>query len=318
MLRALLPLCDEVVCTSNANPRALSPATLASLTEQLGGPPTRLERRPAPRAGAAPASSPGPSGAVLATGSIYLVADLLRAASAQPPPGRGGPCERRPRRRPSLAMIAGGRGRRRAGDPRLLRARATCFGAAVPVTPSAASSLPSDARGLRDRDRRPQPGRQPADPLPRRDLGSRWLLDVRGRPPADRRPDARRLRGGRGDPVPVRGGDRLHDRAPAGVPRRRARARARDAGRRGADGRAGLPPLPALRLRGQGGLPALPELHAQAQGPVHELQQAARPARGSSARTARRRSRACTPRRGAAGAGAERPPRRPVDVLPPQ
>ena len=31
MLRALLPLCDEVVCTSNANPRALLPATLASL-----------------------------------------------------------------------------------------------------------------------------------------------------------------------------------------------------------------------------------------------------------------------------------------------
>ena len=46
MLRALVPLCDEVVCTSNANPRALPPATLASLTEQLGGPPTRIEPDP--------------------------------------------------------------------------------------------------------------------------------------------------------------------------------------------------------------------------------------------------------------------------------
>jgi dihydrofolate synthase/folylpolyglutamate synthase len=84
MLRALLPLCDEVVCTSNANPRALSPATLASLTEQLGGPPTRLEGDPH-RALALARDLAGPDGAVLATGSIYLVADLLRGADSTLP-----------------------------------------------------------------------------------------------------------------------------------------------------------------------------------------------------------------------------------------
>ena len=37
MLRELLPLCGEVVCTASANPRALPPATLQSLCGQLGG-----------------------------------------------------------------------------------------------------------------------------------------------------------------------------------------------------------------------------------------------------------------------------------------
>ena len=85
MLRSLLPLCDEVVCTSNANPRALSPATLASLTEQLGGPPTRLEGDPH-RALTLARDLAGPPGAVLATGSIYLVADLLRGTDSDSAP----------------------------------------------------------------------------------------------------------------------------------------------------------------------------------------------------------------------------------------
>ena len=84
MLSELAPLCDEIVCTSSANPRALPPATLASLTEQLGGPPTRLERDPH-RAVALARDLAGPDGAVLATGSIYLVADLLRPAGATSP-----------------------------------------------------------------------------------------------------------------------------------------------------------------------------------------------------------------------------------------
>jgi dihydrofolate synthase / folylpolyglutamate synthase len=84
MLRALLPLCDEVICTSNANPRALPPGTLASLTEQLGGPPTRLEADPH-RALRLARELAGREGAVLATGSIYLVADLLRPAGAHGP-----------------------------------------------------------------------------------------------------------------------------------------------------------------------------------------------------------------------------------------
>jgi dihydrofolate synthase/folylpolyglutamate synthase len=81
MLRELLPLCDEVVCTANANPRALPPATLQSLCRQLGGPPARTvpdPRRALDEARAAAARD----GVVVATGSIYLIADLLRPAGA--------------------------------------------------------------------------------------------------------------------------------------------------------------------------------------------------------------------------------------------
>jgi dihydrofolate synthase/folylpolyglutamate synthase len=76
MLRALLDKTVAAVFTSSRNPRALPPATLASLAEQLSGP--RSEIVPDPRAAVARAQAlAGPDGAVLATGSIYLVADLL-------------------------------------------------------------------------------------------------------------------------------------------------------------------------------------------------------------------------------------------------
>lgn len=78
MLAALLPHCAHVMVTSNANPRALSPATLESLAEQLGG--RDVRREPDPRRALARARElAGPDGVVLATGSIYLIADLLRA-----------------------------------------------------------------------------------------------------------------------------------------------------------------------------------------------------------------------------------------------
>ena len=77
MLGALLPHCAHVVVTSNANPRALSPATLESLAEQLGG--SDVRREPDPRRALERARElAGPGGVVLATGSIYLIADLLR------------------------------------------------------------------------------------------------------------------------------------------------------------------------------------------------------------------------------------------------
>ncbi|MDP1847751.1 MAG: cyanophycin synthetase [Solirubrobacteraceae bacterium] len=90
MLRTLLPLCAGVVFTANASPRVLSPATLASLAGQIGAPaiarveadPRRavaLARRLAAELGACA------GGVVLATGSIYLVADLVRPHGA----GRG-------------------------------------------------------------------------------------------------------------------------------------------------------------------------------------------------------------------------------------
>jgi dihydrofolate synthase/folylpolyglutamate synthase len=82
MLRALLPLCAEVICTAAANPRALPAATLESLCRQLGGPPARTV--PEPRAALAAArAAAGPDGVALATGSIYLIADLLRPAGAR-------------------------------------------------------------------------------------------------------------------------------------------------------------------------------------------------------------------------------------------
>jgi dihydrofolate synthase/folylpolyglutamate synthase len=82
MLRALLPHCTQIVCTSNTNPRALSPATLKSLTEQLGGPEALTERDPHNALTRAQELA-GPDGTVLATGSIYLVADLLSEPGTQ-------------------------------------------------------------------------------------------------------------------------------------------------------------------------------------------------------------------------------------------
>jgi dihydrofolate synthase / folylpolyglutamate synthase len=77
MLRALLPRCSRFVCTAAPSPRALSPATLASLVEQLGA---HAEIVPAPRAAVARAQElAGPEGAVIATGSIYLIAELVSA-----------------------------------------------------------------------------------------------------------------------------------------------------------------------------------------------------------------------------------------------
>jgi dihydrofolate synthase/folylpolyglutamate synthase len=77
MLRELLPSCAGLVCTASANPRALPAATLASLAGQtsLEGP---IEVVADAHAAVARARElAGPDGAVLATGSIYLIADLL-------------------------------------------------------------------------------------------------------------------------------------------------------------------------------------------------------------------------------------------------
>jgi len=82
MLRALVGKCRAMVCTASRNPRALPPATLASLAEQLGGPPTEVVRDPHAAVRRARELA-GPGGAVLATGSIYLVADLVGEAAGR-------------------------------------------------------------------------------------------------------------------------------------------------------------------------------------------------------------------------------------------
>src|SRR4051812_2756420 len=81
MLRALLPLCSAAVFTRSANPRSLPPATLQALAAQVGGPAESecvADPRAAVERGVALA---GPDGAVIATGSIYLIADLVRERS---------------------------------------------------------------------------------------------------------------------------------------------------------------------------------------------------------------------------------------------
>jgi dihydrofolate synthase / folylpolyglutamate synthase len=81
MLSALIPKCDALVLTASQNPRALPPPTLESLAGQLGGPPAEVIRNP--RAALARAREmAGRDGLVLATGTIYLIADLLRPAGA--------------------------------------------------------------------------------------------------------------------------------------------------------------------------------------------------------------------------------------------
>jgi dihydrofolate synthase/folylpolyglutamate synthase len=74
MLGALLPLAENVVFTRTSNPRALPPGTLAHLSERpdaitVGNPTAALEHAK---------ELAGSGGAVLATGSIYLIADLVR------------------------------------------------------------------------------------------------------------------------------------------------------------------------------------------------------------------------------------------------
>lgn len=82
MLAALLPACQAVVLTSSHNPRALPPATLQSLTKQLGGPTGEIVSDP--RVALAHARElAGPEGVVLATGSLYLVAELVRPAGSR-------------------------------------------------------------------------------------------------------------------------------------------------------------------------------------------------------------------------------------------
>jgi dihydrofolate synthase/folylpolyglutamate synthase len=86
MLRELLPLCDQVVFCRIDNPRALSPATLVSIARQVGG--VAADRvhtgRDARDAVALARELAGHDGIVLATGSIYLLADLLRPLRAGP------------------------------------------------------------------------------------------------------------------------------------------------------------------------------------------------------------------------------------------
>ena len=76
MLRELAPLAERVVCTASRNPRTLPAGTLHTLAGQLG---IAAEVEPDPAAALARARAlAGPGGVALATGSLYLLADLKR------------------------------------------------------------------------------------------------------------------------------------------------------------------------------------------------------------------------------------------------
>ena len=80
MLAELLPLCRSAVYTQPAHPRALSPGALEALGGESGVP-CETAADPAAAIERAVALA-GPQGAVIATGSIYLMADLLRDPGA--------------------------------------------------------------------------------------------------------------------------------------------------------------------------------------------------------------------------------------------
>jgi folylpolyglutamate synthase/dihydropteroate synthase len=84
MLAALLGVCERAWFTAPPSSRALSPAALQSLARQLGFDAVECEPQPG-RALEQARGWAGESGerrAVLATGSIYLVGDLLRGLGA--------------------------------------------------------------------------------------------------------------------------------------------------------------------------------------------------------------------------------------------
>ena len=84
MLAELLALCAGAVFTKSTNPRALSPATLASLADQVGPLATTCVESDPREALVVARELAGADGVVLATGSIYLIADLVRPAGAGP------------------------------------------------------------------------------------------------------------------------------------------------------------------------------------------------------------------------------------------
>jgi dihydrofolate synthase / folylpolyglutamate synthase len=102
MLAALAPVCAEIVCTQASNPRAVpagdlagaaraviagsrvgrSPEHVAAAAGPVDG--TAVVVEPDPRRALALARRRNPGGVVLVTGSIYLVADIVREPSARP------------------------------------------------------------------------------------------------------------------------------------------------------------------------------------------------------------------------------------------
>jgi dihydrofolate synthase / folylpolyglutamate synthase len=95
MLAALLPSVERAWFTAPPNSRALSPAALQSLARQLGFEETACEPQPSRALAQAREWALEHDGAVLATGSVYLVGDLIGALA------RDAGAENQPRARSS-------------------------------------------------------------------------------------------------------------------------------------------------------------------------------------------------------------------------
>ena len=77
MLRSLMGVCERAWFTAPPSERALSPAALQSQARRLGFGETISEPRPERALRQAREWARGRGAAVLATGSVYLVGDLL-------------------------------------------------------------------------------------------------------------------------------------------------------------------------------------------------------------------------------------------------
>jgi dihydrofolate synthase/folylpolyglutamate synthase len=82
MLATLLPVCERAWFTAPPSARALPPATLGSLARQLGFQAMSCEPRPSRALAEARRWARENGGAVLATGSVYLIGDLLAELEA--------------------------------------------------------------------------------------------------------------------------------------------------------------------------------------------------------------------------------------------
>jgi dihydrofolate synthase/folylpolyglutamate synthase len=90
MLGALLPLCSRMICTSAANPRAVPADRLSDIAREVLGARARstvgtvVETEPDPCRALALARRREPDGVVVVTGSLYLIADVVRGPSSRP------------------------------------------------------------------------------------------------------------------------------------------------------------------------------------------------------------------------------------------
>jgi len=91
MLSSLLPLCERAWFTAPPSSRALSPGALQSLARQLGFQESECEPRPAQALAHAREWARERAGSVLATGSVYLVGDLLAHVDRSGTLGTPGP-----------------------------------------------------------------------------------------------------------------------------------------------------------------------------------------------------------------------------------